>query len=349
MSDSTENINQLLAAMHQLQLENENLRESLQKLQARTPMELENEEPKHPPTSRNLQHVELGPSSILAPSPPHPTSSIEPNISLPDKFDGTRAQFRGFINQIKLIIRLQPQRYANDFCRVGLVGTLLSGAAQSWFAPLVETSSPLLDNFSAFLEEFEATFGDTDRRRTSLTKLYSLHQGKRPVSVYASEFRQLSCDVQWDDQALCDHFRRGLRSDVKNLLLNFPEPTSLSQAIKQAVSCDNRLFELRQEEWATSKLSSFLHAKPMVHPQVTARSSPMKSFNDPMPMEMDRARAPLTAAERHHRRTKGLCLYCGDSNHLIRFCPLKSNLRQVSRDNPTHRSQHSGNDNVQPQ
>ena len=50
MSDSTENINQLLAAMHQLQLENENLRESLQKLQARTPMELENEEPKCPPT-----------------------------------------------------------------------------------------------------------------------------------------------------------------------------------------------------------------------------------------------------------------------------------------------------------
>ena len=75
----------------------------------------------------------------------------------------------------------------------------------------------------------------------------------RPVSVYASEFRQLACDVQWDGQALCDHFRRGLRSEIKNLLLNFPEPTSLSQAITQAVSCDNRLFELRQEERATSR------------------------------------------------------------------------------------------------
>ena len=51
---------------------------------------------------------------------------------------------------------------------------LLSGAAQSWLAPLVKTSSPLLDNFSAFLEEFEVTFGDTDQCRTSLTKLYSL-------------------------------------------------------------------------------------------------------------------------------------------------------------------------------
>ena len=49
---------------------------------------------------------------------------------------------------------------------VGLVGTLLSGPAQAWFAPLMETSSPLLDNFPAFLAELEATFGEADRRRT---------------------------------------------------------------------------------------------------------------------------------------------------------------------------------------
>jgi hypothetical protein len=39
--------------------------------------------------------------------------------------------------------------------------------------------------------------------------------------VYASQCRQLARDVQWDDQALCDYFRQGLPSDVKNLLLNF--------------------------------------------------------------------------------------------------------------------------------
>ena len=109
----------------------------------------------------------------------------------------------------------------DDFCRVGLIGTLLSGVAQSWFALFVKTSSPFLENFPAFLEEFEATFGDTDHRRTSLTKLYLLYQGKRPLSVYAYEFRHLACDVQWGNQALCDHFCRSLRSDVKNLLLNF--------------------------------------------------------------------------------------------------------------------------------
>ena len=42
--------------------------------------------------------------------------------------------------------------------------------------------------------------------------------------------------------------RYGLRNDVKDLLLTFPEePKSLTEAIRRAVRCDNRLFERRSE------------------------------------------------------------------------------------------------------
>ena len=41
MSDLTERINQLMEVMHQLQLENDNIQESLRKLQVGTSMELE--------------------------------------------------------------------------------------------------------------------------------------------------------------------------------------------------------------------------------------------------------------------------------------------------------------------
>ena len=50
----------------------------------------------------------------------------EPRVSLPNKFDGTRSKFRGFVNQIRLIIALQPKRYPTEESRVGLVGTLLT-------------------------------------------------------------------------------------------------------------------------------------------------------------------------------------------------------------------------------
>ena len=39
----------------------------------------------------------------------------------------------------------------------------------------------------------------------------------------------------------------GLRDDVKALLLNLHDPLILIEAITQAVRCDNRLFERRQE------------------------------------------------------------------------------------------------------
>ncbi len=353
MSDSTDNLNQVLAAIQQLQLENDNLRESLRRLQERTPMDLESTEP-NPLSSMSMQPGPLGPLPTFSATPILASTSYnphaqEPKVSLPDKFDGTRTRFRGFINQIKLIIRLQPQRYPDDFRRVGLVGTLLSGPAQAWFAPLIETSSPLLDNFDDFLKEFEATFGETDRRRSALTRLYSLHQGMRAVSVYASEFRQLACDVQWDGQALCDHFRRGLRSDIKNLMLNFPEPTSLSEAISQAVTCDNRLFELRQEE---RTISGSPRRTPMARPQVlirtpTSGSSSTSTTDSPIPMEIDRTRLqPLTDAQRHHRRVNGLCLYCGASTHLIRNCPIKGTRRPFYSANTVEGPRLPENDNV---
>ena len=327
MSGSVDNLNQIMAALQQLQVENEILRESLRELQSgssRNPPAAESQTPSTPTPTMSSSHPYV----------------LEPTISLPDKFNGTRAHLRGFINQIRLIIRLQPQRYASDFSRVGLVGTLLSGPAQAWFAPLIETSSPLLEDFTAFMEELEATFGETDRRRTALIKLYSVQQGSRPASIYASEFRQIACDVSWDDQALCDHFRRGLRNDVKTLLLNFPEPTSLSQVISQAVQCDNRLFELRQEERGTrgSQVSSrnATSTRPYLSPTPTFPSASethtTMEVDSHTPMEIDHARfQPLTEAQRQHRRDNGLCLYCGNPGHVIRHCPVRGPRHQFHR------------------
>jgi len=69
---------------------------------------------------------------------------LEPQMSLPEKIDGTRLKFRGFVSQVHLIMQLHPRRYFDDTTRVGFVGTLLTGITAAWFAPILETSSPLL-------------------------------------------------------------------------------------------------------------------------------------------------------------------------------------------------------------
>ncbi len=115
--------------------------------------------------------------------------ALEPQISLPEKFDGTRLKFRGFVSQVRLIMQLQPRRYFDDTTRVGFVGTLFTGTAAAWFTPILETSSPLLQDFNAFMAEFEAVFEDSDKARTSANKLRRLKQGTRSTIVYASEFK----------------------------------------------------------------------------------------------------------------------------------------------------------------
>jgi hypothetical protein len=191
----------------------------------------------------------------------------EPKISLPKKFDGTCPKFQGFISHVRLIIQLHPRRYLDDTTHVGFVGTLLTGIATTWFVPILETSSPLLQDFDAFMVKFEAMFGDSDKARTLTNKLRRLQQGTRSAIVYASEFKQLACDINWGEVALIDQFRCGLRDDVQDLLLTLADPSSFSETITQAIRCDNRLFERRQEKKVTSN-AQLWNSRPTTFPLV---------------------------------------------------------------------------------
>ena len=49
------------------------------------------------------------PASFQQQVPTSSNKAKEPRVSLPEKFDGTRSKFQGFVNQVRLIIILQLQ------------------------------------------------------------------------------------------------------------------------------------------------------------------------------------------------------------------------------------------------
>jgi ribosomal protein L29 len=149
----------------------------------------------HEELSKRVQQLEAVVLSLRQQASTSQSLLKEPKISLPTKFDGTRSQFRGFLNQVRLIIHMHPNRFPSDAAQVGLVGTLLTGTALAWFAPLLEKKSPILENFDTFINEFQASFGDTDSVRTAINKIRRLRQGDRPASAYAADFRLLACDI----------------------------------------------------------------------------------------------------------------------------------------------------------
>lgn len=79
------------------------------------------------------------------------------------------------------------------------------------------------------------------------TKIFSIRQGTRSASDYAHEFKQVARILNWNDAALMSFFHWGLNLDVKELLLYFPKPCTLDEAIDQALKCDHRIFEREQD------------------------------------------------------------------------------------------------------
>jgi len=249
------------------------------------------------------------------PSPAPTPKVLEPKISLPEKFDGTRNKFRGWLNSIRLMFALQPGRYPTDIIKIQTIGTYLTGTAQAWMAPLVERQDHALLDFDAFINQMQAVFGDTDRTRSAESKLERLRQ-TRSATEYSADFRQLSCDVSWNDDALMARFRMGLKDDVKDLMLAMPPAITLNHMMEQAVQCDNRLYERRMEK---SRSRQTFQGSP-----TTFTTTTIVDHSEPMQIDAARPRGPLTPQERQRRIDNNLCLYCGKAGHIAKTCPIKS-------------------------
>lgn len=75
-------------------------------------------------------------------------------------------------------------------------------------------------NFEAFLEVFVDAFEEHDKIQWTIRKIHSLCQESCFTSIYALDFRQLACDIIWDEQAFINQIYWKLRNGVKDLLLS---------------------------------------------------------------------------------------------------------------------------------
>ena len=95
-----------------------------------------------------------------------------------------------------------------------------------------------------------------------------------------------------------------------------PKVHTLEEFITQAITCDNRLFERRQEQrmgWRRT------------HQDIGAVFSKNQESR-PEPMQIDATHYKrLIQEEKQRRRQEGLCLYCGKPNHQAKDCTTKSN------------------------
>ena len=228
---------------------------------------------------------------------------------------------------MQLNLNANPAIFTTDQAKVSFVGSFLDGSALSWFTPLLERNDPLLHNYQQFIESLKTMFGDPDEKRRAADDLRKLFQ-TGSATDYAAKFQLLAAKLEYNDAALIQLYRNGLRDDVLDHLLNHPEPSSLSELISWSITSDNILFQRRREKASRQQRTVFKQLpKPFVYP-----TEPVAEDAGPTPMELNSlqqlSHQPASQVVRRYRLDNNLCLYCGKPGHQLRTCPKKQNKEQ---------------------
>ena len=229
----------------------------------------------------------------------------------PDPFDGlNKSKFKDFMSHVKLIMQLQPHSFQNDRSKSLYVATLLRGPAFSWIQPYLDDHTPqnILNNFTMFETQLGMLFGDKHQSRSAATALNQLKQ-TLSVSSYAAEFHCLSKMMNWNDAALIDKFLDGLSHQTHKGLIGQNIPNTLVDLIDQATQIN----ELSQ---AYSQISS-----KYTHNNYYNNHNRNQNSNSMDVDSTNTCRTPITDNKRTCRLRERLCLYCGEANHIKRYCP----------------------------
>jgi hypothetical protein len=148
----------------------------------------------------------------------------EPKVPNPDRFDGDKRKYRTFVRQVKLVFELNPSRFSTDHERILYISSYLVGNADRWFDALdrrvIQPAKAVNTVYSLeqFWKDFDRDFSDRQIVANSRRRICDIRQ-EGSCARYAAQFLTLACDTGFDDASLITHFYRGLRDDVKNVLI----------------------------------------------------------------------------------------------------------------------------------
>ena len=179
------------------------------------------------------------------------------------------------------------------------------------------STKELFLNWSGFVKQLKANFGDIDARRNAVRSIQALKQRGSAVT-YTAEFQQHATLTNWGDEAICDQYYMGLKDHVKDEISRSNKPNDLKEMIKLAQKIDNRLYERQLKKKGGSSSN-----------QWTQKRRQQKS-HWPQPMELDATFKPSGRPRNPNKERQfkeRLCFNCNKPGHLARECkqPKKGN------------------------
>jgi hypothetical protein len=216
----------------------------------------------------NAPAVHRQPSPVIpaqaAPPPAPPLASSNPGLKTtklrdPDPFSGKREELYNFIASCRLKFAMESHHFTDEFLKIGWASTHFTGTPKSWFSTLFTVNQdlpqedwpPELQTFSGFVKKLNELYGDPNLVSSKARELVALRQ-TTSVTEYIAQFKTIAQFLQWNDDALKEIFKKGLKTLVGDAIaLREEEPATLQEYMDISNRIDIRLQQRRFETYNT--------------------------------------------------------------------------------------------------
>ncbi|KAI2657118.1 Transposon Tf2-8 polyprotein [Labeo rohita] len=159
--------------------------------------------------------------------PPSTPSVSGSPMAMPATFAGEAAECSGFLLQVNLFIKMQPQLFTSDDAKVAFLISLLTGKALLWAKAIWNAENPIIHSYEQFTNHFTEVFSTTTGELATSDQLFRLQQGTSSVNHYTLHFCTLAAASGWNEKALLGAYRQGLSPDLQAAMALYDDSIGL--------------------------------------------------------------------------------------------------------------------------
>jgi len=275
------------------------------------------------------------------PAPPfiinNPQVQPRTKVPKPDFFYGERSKFEAWALQIDLYFYFTPE---DENRKAVLATTYLRGPAEHWVKPFLNRYMAGTDNTGMFSswghlkQALKSVFGISNEVSQAIRVIQNLKQ-KGSASEFTAKFQEYAHLTTWNDDALMEMYRRGLKDEVKDELMRSNATIEeMGDLTSEAIRIDDMLYERRMErKYDNSRGRKIEVGRPNYQANVGRhrrgggrREQP---YYGPQPMELDNVQRKKGKKPGPKDKKTMTCYACGKPGHMAKDCDSKNKVQRT--------------------